>query len=112
MVSTTVSAETALEAAAAVSAGAAAAAGLGAGVAAGVAVLVCPQANVAMRRPVERMEILITFRIAGRIAGATMASDGPSLVQRRRRDCAHHPESPGKAERAEPGVDRGAQRGA
>jgi hypothetical protein len=46
------------------------------GVAAGVADLVCPQANVAMRRPVKRKEILITYRIAG----ATMASDGPSLL--------------------------------
>jgi len=82
-----VSAETAF-AAAAVAAGAAAAgtadAGFGtgvvagglAGVTAGVADLVCPQATVAMRRPAERMEILITFRIAG----ATMASDGPSLI--------------------------------
>jgi hypothetical protein len=90
MVSTTVSAETAFAAAAeAAGAGAAvAAAGLGAGViaggltgvaagaAGGVADLVCPQANVARRRPVKRKEILITYRIAG----ATMASDGPPFI--------------------------------
>jgi len=85
-VSTTVSAETAVEVAAeAAGAGAGVeAAGLGAGVvtgglagvAAGVADLVCPQANIARRRPVKRKEILITYRIAG----ATMASDGPPFI--------------------------------
>src|ERR1035437_652498 len=96
MVSTTGSAEAAGAVAAAVR--------LGAAGVAGVAGVACPQASViARKRPSKRREILITYRIAG----ATMASDGPHLVSHRSRHCPHYPESSGEAQRAESGGDRG-----